>query len=253
MKLRLLHLTDIHFPNTPGELLYGVDTEQTCQAVLTQAFIHHGGFDLLLITGDLAADPKSPEVYRRLAACLAVYGVDTVALPGNHDHYPWLATHFHCPSVVNLPGWQVLCLNSQIPGEPGGALSEMELAWLEQQLAEPLDGYRLLCLHHSPLPLGSAWLDTMTLTNGEALLALAQRSASVRALLHGHVHQAAEHSVDGVSVIATPSTCAQFLPGSETFALDDKPPAYRIIELGPAGQIHSQLYWLDSGRVFNKA
>ena len=93
----------------------------------------------------------------------------------------------------------------------------------------------------------SKWLDSVGLDNGEEFLSRAASSGRVRAALFGHVHQDYDADHDGIRLIATPSTCRQFLPLADEFAVDDKPPAYRCIELRPDGSIDHELVWVDRG------
>ena len=44
--------------------------------------------------------------------------------------------------------------------------------------------------------------------------------------------------------MSTPSTCAQFLPRSEFFALDDRPPGLRWLELHADGHIETEVAWV---------
>ena len=67
----------------------------------------------------------------------------------------------------------------------------------------------------------------------------------MRAIVWGHVHQAYEGLRKGVRMLATPSTCAQFLPHAEDFALDRRPPAYRTLELRPDGSLLTEIVWLE--------
>jgi Icc protein len=48
----------------------------------------------------------------------------------------------------------------------------------------------------------------------------------------------------GVQIIGTPSTCRQFKPGSDKFAVDERPPAYRRIYLHADGQFETELVWV---------
>jgi len=66
----------------------------------------------------------------------------------------------------------------------------------------------------------------------------------VCAVLWGHVHQAFEGERRGVRLLATPSTCAQFLPESDDFAVDHRPPAYRLLELRADGTMATALKWV---------
>jgi Icc protein len=47
-----------------------------------------------------------------------------------------------------------------------------------------------------------------------------------------------------VRLLATPSTGAQFLPGSDNFAIDTRPPGYRTFTLGADGSLHTEVVWL---------
>ena len=70
--------------------------------------------------------------------------------------------------------------------------------------------------------------------------------SNVRGVLWGHVHQSLDSFVHGVRFMASPATCAQFLPGSVDFAIDNRPPGYRVLELMPDGTIATEVCWLES-------
>jgi len=93
----------------------------------------------------------------------------------------------------------------------------------------------------------SKWLDTVGLDNGDEFLVRAASSGRVRAAIFGHVHQHYDAEHDGIRLVATPSTCRQFLPRADEFAVDDRPPAYRLIELHADGSINAELMWVESG------
>jgi Icc protein len=44
--------------------------------------------------------------------------------------------------------------------------------------------------------------------------------------------------------LSTPSTSAQYLPGSEFFALDDRPAGMRWLELYDDGRIETEVTWV---------
>jgi Icc protein len=145
------------------------------------------------------------------------------------------------PPVVRRGSWQVVLLDSQIPGEVGGELGAAELALLEQLLAEgeQLGLYSLVCLHHQPVPIGCAWLDQQKVADAEALFAVLDRHSGVRGLLWGHVHQHFERQHGRVQLLCSPSTCVQFKPGQADFAVDDLAPGYRWLRLYPDGRLES--------------
>ena len=102
----------------------------------------------------------------------------------------------------------------------------------------------MLCLHHPPVKIGSAWLDTVGLDEPEEFFERIGASGKVRLAIFGHVHQEYDSEHHGVQIIGTPSTCAQFKPGSDDFAVDDRPPAYRRIQLHADGQFETELLWV---------
>ena len=99
----------------------------------------------------------------------------------------------------------------------------------------------LICMHHPPVPMGSAWLDNPGLRNAEPFLQLVRRHSQVRAVLWGHVHQASDRYVDRVRFMSTPSTCAQFLPDSDEFRVDARPPGMRWLTLNPDGGLTTEV------------
>jgi Icc protein len=95
--------------------------------------------------------------------------------------------------------------------------------------------------------LGSRWLDRVGLQNADEFFAVIDRHPTVRGIVWGHVHQSYDGLRKGVRLLATPSTCAQFLPHAEEFALDRRPPGYRTLELKADGSILTDLVWVESG------
>jgi Icc protein len=58
------------------------------------------------------------------------------------------------------------------------------------------------------------------------------------------VHQAYDGERNGVRLYATPSTGAQFTPHSDRYAVDSRPPAYRVFDLQSDGRIESDVRWI---------
>ncbi|NMS52224.1 3',5'-cyclic-AMP phosphodiesterase, partial [Vibrio parahaemolyticus] len=99
-----------------------------------------------------------------------------------------------------------------------------QLTLLEEKLAEHPERHTLVLLHHHPLLVGSAWLDQHTLKDAEAFWQVVERFDNVKGILCGHVHQDMNVLHKGIRVMATPSTCVQFKPNSDDFALDTTSP-----------------------------
>jgi len=253
-QLTLLHITDTHLYADPKARLAGIDTRASFEAVLTQALAERKP-ELLLLTGDLAEVPDV-SVYKLLQEIVnAHYQGPVIYLPGNHDDPSFAPELFSEPTFPVLspgssPGskasWRVIGLNSRIPGAEGGRLSETELRRLHEQLSSAQEPNLLIAVHHPPIELG-CFLDHGRIENGPQLLARLAADGRVRGLVHGHVHQSAVSEIGGLTLLATPSTCAQFLPLSEQFALDSTTPGYRWLHLSSNGDIETSTERLPQG------
>lgn len=150
---------------------------------------------------------------------------------------------YYCESV-KIGKWLITGIDSCVDGEAGGRISDAELGRLQQVLDTEDAEHIMICLHHPPLPVGSAWLDQVGLDNSDAFFEVIASNPNVRAAVFGHVHQPFDQTHRNVRIIGTPSTCAQFKPGSHEFALDQRPPGYRQIALHENGTIETELVWL---------
>jgi Icc protein len=239
--LRILQLTDTHLYADPDGRLLGQNTRRTLDLVLDLALRNLGRVDSVLLTGDLVHD-ESPEGYGYLKGRLAALSAPCYCLPGNHDQTQVMSKALdghtmQVDSEIRLGSWSLVLLDSTIPGEDGGHLGDIELARLEHTLAQRPDDPTLICLHHQPVPVGSAWIDTMALDNPDAFFDIVDRHSQVRGILWGHVHQEFTSRRKGVLLMGSPSTCVQFLPGSQDFAIDVRTPGFRWLDLHPDGRI----------------
>ena len=140
--------------------------------------------------------------------------------------------------------WLIVGLDSCDTDDAGGFLNEDEFERLSVIVEQSAARHVMVCLHHPPVPMRSRWLDSVGLDNGTVFLERMSGIGRVRATIFGHVHQAYDEMHDQIRVIATPSTCRQFLPLADEFAVDDKPPAYRRIALGAGGDIETDVIWV---------
>ncbi|CCE23479.1 3',5'-cyclic-AMP phosphodiesterase [Methylotuvimicrobium alcaliphilum] len=243
--LSLLQLTDLHILPSPGEKMLGVDTEFYFEAVLQHVRQTNTHYDLILVTGDLTQDPCS-EAYQRIFGRLHTLAIDTLCLPGNHDDYAlmqqWLnQDNISCKKHIEFEHWQVLCLNSQIPGKAEGSLSENELRFIEDALEKKPNLFTLIAVHHHCVPTRSSWMDTMIIKNSDEFLEISSRYPQIRGITTGHIHQEMDIYLNLLRILGTPSTCFQFKPLCSRFTLDDLMPGYRTIELHPDGRITTQV------------
>lgn len=252
--LELLQITDCHLTKDANSDLLGVVTRDSLDAVLAlleQNIVgeKHATADFLLASGDIAQD-ASPEAYHYFRDKTKTLSPESGWFAGNHDD-----THIMCSSfadqslfskVYRFEHWQLVLLDSSVRGSVHGRLSEAELTLLDETLSERPDLHTLVCLHHHPVEIGSVWLDRIGLHNRDAFFNVLDKFENVRGVLWGHIHQEWESNRNGVSMLATPSTCIQFLPKSSGFAVENIAPAYRWLSLHADGRIETKVYRADN-------
>jgi Icc protein len=136
-------------------------------------------------------------------------------------------------------------IDSCITEDAGGAVTREELERLSDIVVGSAAKHIMVSLHHPPVPMGSKWLDSVGLRNGDEVLERLHTLQRVRIAAFGHVHQEYDAEHGGIRIIATPSTCRQFKQGSDDFAVDDNPPAYRRVELSADGSVETELVWVN--------
>lgn len=238
----LVQLSDSHLFAEADASLLGMNTRDSLRAVIDLVLEQQPNIDLVLATGDLSQDGtlESYEAFRQLSG-----RIDAPArwIPGNHDE-PQVMLKAAVKStlldpVVDIGNWRVTMLDSAVPGSVPGFLAEEQLILLANALSEAPERHHLVCLHHHPVSIGCVWMEPIGLRNPEALFAVLDRFPQVRAVLWGHVHQEVDRVREGVRLLASPSTCIQFEPGSEDFAVGSQAPGYRWLRLLPDGRLET--------------
>ncbi|MGB0668874.1 MAG: metallophosphoesterase [Porticoccaceae bacterium] len=244
--VHLTQITDLHLGIDASATLGGVPTLASFEAVLQAVADRGRGSDRLLLTGDLASDCQ-PEAYRLLNSLLKAHHKQATWLPGNHDDSELMADNlrdFPPQSVVDLGAWGLLTLDSSQPNQPGGHISEAQLQHVAQGLHALADKHILLAMHHSPIPMGCAWLDRQQIDNQQQLQDLLCSQGNVRAVITGHVHQQFDGHWGQLPIYSTPSSCVQFKQHSDDFALSEQPPGYRWLDLHSDGTVHTGVEFL---------
>lgn len=240
--LVLVQLTDSHlFAEAEGHLL-GMDTADSLRRVVDLVLEEQPCIDLLLASGDLSQD-GSLESYERFAELIAPIDAPSRWFAGNHDEA--LVMQLACAGterlqmVSDLGNWRLIALDSSIPGAVPGQLDAEQLELLEAALAGAGQRHVLLSFHHHPIAVGCSWLDPIGLRNPEALFAVVDRYPNLRCILWGHVHQEVDLLRNDVRLLASPSTCVQFAPGSEDFQVSNEAPGYRWLRLHADGELET--------------
>jgi Icc protein len=222
----------------------GVNTRQSFESVLSLALGSAETPAAVVLTGDLVHD-GSPEGYAYLADILADTGLPCHYIPGNHDRLDLMETRLGPAAITHLAlrrlgDWSLVLLDSNVPGEEGGHLERRQLGRVEGILAEA-QGPCLIFVHQQPLAIESRWMDAMAIDNGGELLELCARHPQAKGVVFGHVHQEFDALYGPVRVLGCPSTCVQFLPRSDTFAMDSCTPGFRELLLHPDGLLETSV------------
>jgi 3',5'-cyclic AMP phosphodiesterase CpdA len=213
----LFHFSDTHLIADDGGLYGEVDAEMRLREVLEQAEARGGNPTAIIITGDLV-DEGEPAAYGKLRALIEPFarrvGAPVVWVMGNHDDRGALRASLldEAPTTTPLDhvqlvdGLRIIALDTSVPGHHYGEVTDTQLAWLTDLLAEPAPFGSILAMHHPPVPSVLDLAVTVELRD-QRKLAKVLRGTDVRAILAGHLHYSTSATFAGIPVSVASSTC----------------------------------------------
>ena len=171
----------------------------------------------LVFTGDLA-DLAEPAAYSRLRELVepaaATLGATVVWGMGNHDER---AAYAKClfdedgdgpqDRVYDVHGLRIIALDTSVPGYHHGDLTDEQLGWLSDLLADPAPHGTLLAMHHPPIPLPMMPAAEIIELADQHRLAEVVAGSDVRGILGGHLHYSTYSTFAGVPVSVAAATC----------------------------------------------
>ncbi|HJN07878.1 MAG: phosphodiesterase [Pirellulaceae bacterium] len=249
----ILQISDFHLLSRPDGTLKGVPTSECVALVLQRAREEVADPACLVLTGDLSHE-ETVAGYKLLADLLGDWSERSLLVPGNHDNRAKMRQVFEqVPGALEEPiwfrqelgQWVLLGLDSHVPGEVYGELSDQSLERLAEDLAKGANRPTLIFMHHHPGTVGSRWVDNIGLRNAASFEKLLARHREVRGVFCGHIHQVFEGRIADVPFHSAPSAAIQFLPETETMQFDLQPPGFRVIELRD-GQFTTRVARLDN-------
>jgi 3',5'-cyclic AMP phosphodiesterase CpdA len=188
----------------------------------------------VFVKGDLSNDGE-PHEWAQFEACYGMFGDRLHVVRGNHDAYRGQAGYAG-DQWVELPGLSVALLDTVLPGESEGSLTDAQLDWIET-MAAAAPGPVLLLGHHPQ------WLgDGHDGARGEGfvglhpdasarLCAVADRHPNVIGYSAGHTHRHRHRRMHGATGAASIEVgCVKDFPG--TWA------EYRVYESGVMQVVH---------------
>lgn len=218
-------MSDVHLTGT-GRDQDGVDAAAALERILHDArFVE--GIDLVLVSGDVADDGSVAgytAAAQRVGRFARAHGIPQVYCPGNHDDraaFGQVLGSGHLDAagrdvgqlagpdgeraaVSEVSGLRIITLDSLVPGHVHGLISDAQLAWLGERLADPAPAGSVVALHHPPIAVASIpWTASAGLHNAAALGEVLAGS-DVRAVLCGHFHAHIVGRLAGVPVSVTP-------------------------------------------------
>ncbi|MFJ2581944.1 metallophosphoesterase [Kitasatospora aureofaciens] len=208
--LTIAHLSDIHL-GQDHRRDRGKRARRRAEQVMAYLDALPGPLDAVLVTGDLA-DHGLPAEYEQVVKVLDSRH-PVLTCPGNHDRRsPYrevLLGEAPGDGPINrlhqLPGADVLMLDSSIPGRDDGLLDEETLAWLDETLAAGrTDLLALVAFHHPPAELHIPTVDSIRQFGEADLAAVLARHPRVAGLLCGHSHTGAATTVAGLPLLVAP-------------------------------------------------
>ena len=172
---RIIQISDPHIvPN--GQLAYGqVDTAATLASsvkTVNRLLPENAPLDMAIVTGDIT-DFGTKEEYQLFHEIMEPLKLPYRAIPGNHDNVVNMRACFSDQSWMPSTGpinWTIefddlvlIALDSSIPGQAHGHLSEETLSFLVNTLERQNGLPALVALHHPPITTGIEKMDIQNL------------------------------------------------------------------------------------------
>ena len=215
----IAQISDLHL-RPPGQLVEGrIDTPALLQACIKRINQLPERPQLVVASGDLA-DTGDLAEYMLLKNLLDELSMPYVVMCGNHDRRAGLRAVFggtaalpvggngYLQYVLELPGLNLLCLDTLDEGKEAGWLCMDRLNWLHDALGTHRTSI-FIFLHHPPFDCGIAGMDAIKLSNPQALAEVLKPHAHVVGLSCGHVHRAVFTSWVGIPACICPSPAHQ--------------------------------------------
>jgi Icc protein len=235
MTIKICQITDSHLLADPRKTIWDLHVDDTLTQVLAQVKLENP--DLILVTGD-CTEEGSPAAYARLTQMMQSFKCPVYAIPGNHDDVKVFKTALGLLQVaeVALPAWQIIFLDSVLPGASYGFIAPEEFDRLDAQI-DPRKS-TMVVFHHNPVFV-NARIEQYSLKNRAECLARLNKHANLKIVLFGHIHCAFEQQNHHIMYYGTPATSINF-KFKEINADDVRvAPGFRIILLEEDGSFSS--------------
>jgi 3',5'-cyclic-AMP phosphodiesterase len=211
----IAQITDIHLgfdPGNPAEF-----NRKRLDQVLRTLNEGPNRPDMLLATGDLT-DLGDADSYRRLANAFSACTFPVHMCVGNHDDRDNFSAQFSDVPVVdgfvqytlNAGGLRLIVLDTLEVGRHGGAFCELRAEWLRKTLAQDPDTPTVIVMHHPPIEVGIAWMNTHPEEQWVSNFArVIDGAPNIKGIICGHVHRSIVAPWRGTAIAICASTAPQ--------------------------------------------
>ena len=237
----LLQITDTHLLSDKGARLLGVDTSASMWAVV-EAALGELSPDAIVVSGDIVHEGEA-ETYAELDRTLrSSFGGEVRYACGNHDFIDAMHEAGLDQSNLELENFTLVIADTHAEGETEGEFTPRDQSSLIGRLRQARTEHIVVAGHHAPVEIGTPWLDAHRIRGSDLLLDCLNGDNRVRGYVFGHIHQEFSRIHQGLPLFATPSTCFQFLPGSERFRIDSRNAGYRCLLLHDNGRVETEVH-----------
>lgn len=245
--LTVIQISDTHLMNKEHLEFLQMNPFVTFHAVIDDIQQKYPNVNSIFHTGDLAQVPVS-ETYDTYVNFMGHTGIPFYQIPGNHDQAEFFPFHLNQNQAhaIQLGVWTFILLNSAVKNQIHGWIDDEQLQQLDQLLIEHKNQHIIITCHHHPLEMDSRWIDNHKLKNSESFTEIFKKHLNIKMVLFGHVHQESLNLWNNIHFYSTPSTCVQFKPKSEQFALDDTAPGYRVLHLKEDGTFSTKVHRVEA-------
>lgn len=190
----IAHLSDLHICADTAGSDTNVYTRQAVECLMRLPVRP----DIVVVTGDIGEGSRDD--YALLAGCFEPLSMPVYMIPGNHDDREVMRSalmpHGYMPAsgpldfVVETRPVRIIGLDSLIPGQVEGALSDHTLEFLERTLATEPSTPAVILIHHPPFQCGISEKDSIRLFEGADRFAeILSEHRQVERVLSGHHHR----------------------------------------------------------------
>lgn len=256
--MKFLQISDTHLVARDEDLFFANPLGRLADCV-DHINRNHADAEVCVITGDLAHWGED-DAYSHLKRVLDRLTVPLELVIGNHDIREKFTAAFPAQSldengfvqsVRQTPAGRFILLDTVQAGTHAGHFCEDRQDWLRDQLKAAGDEPCFLFMHHHPVPVHVASMDTIGLMDGPAFgEILKQYRDRIAHIFFGHCHLPLSGSCYGIPFSSVTSTNHPLLAdfNNRKISIADTEPAYAVVFAEPESVVVHFEEFAFSGR-----